>query len=193
MGSVSTVDALRRSLTEPEAFAAFYDHHVEALLAYLTRRVFDPEVAIDLTAESFAQAYVARWRFRGSTDEAATAWLYRIAERQLSRYVRRGIAERKALKRLGLERPSLDEDQRARIEELAELADLRDVLRMELRHLSQAHRDALRLRVVEELPYWEVARRLGISEQAARARVSRGLRALASALNRKSLPKEISA
>ncbi|HEY3774967.1 MAG TPA: sigma factor-like helix-turn-helix DNA-binding protein [Solirubrobacteraceae bacterium] len=44
------------------------------------------------------------------------------------------------------------------------------------------HRDALRLRVVEERPYPEVARVLGISEQAARARVSRGLRSLRSVL-----------
>jgi RNA polymerase sigma-70 factor (ECF subfamily) len=41
----------------------------------------------------------------------------------------------------------------------------------------------VRLRVVDELPYPDVAARLGISEQAARARVSRALRALAGALD----------
>jgi RNA polymerase sigma-70 factor (ECF subfamily) len=51
-------------------------------------------------------------------------------------------------------------------------------LRAEVSELSPAHRDALRLRIVEELPYPEVARRLEISEPAARARVSRALRAL---------------
>lgn len=35
--------------------------------------------------------------------------------------------------------------------------------------------DTLRLRVMEDLPYSEVARRLGCSEGAARVRVSRGL------------------
>ena len=41
----------------------------------------------------------------------------------------------------------------------------------------------MRLRVVDELGYPAIATRLGISEQAARARVSRGLRALAGALD----------
>ena len=38
------------------------------------------------------------------------------------------------------------------------------------------------MRVVDDLPYEEVARRLGVSEPTARARVSRGLRALQGAL-----------
>ena len=41
---------------------------------------------------------------------------------------------------------------------------------------------ALRLRVVCELEYATVAQRLGVSEATARARVSRGLRRLAGAL-----------
>lgn len=183
MSPESAAGALRRSTREPEAFARFYDDHAEALLAYLAKRVFDADAALDLTAETFAQAYLARQRFRGSTDEAAASWLYSIAKRQLARYFRKGRAERKALRRLGIEPPRLDEEQHARIEELAELAALRSVLRVELGRLSRAHREALQLRVVEELPYPEVARRLSISEQTARARVSRGLKALAAALN----------
>jgi RNA polymerase sigma-70 factor (ECF subfamily) len=48
--------------------------------------------------------------------------------------------------------------------------------------LSGAQRDALQLRVVEEQSYQQVAAALGVSEQTARARVSRGLRSLARAL-----------
>ena len=94
MGGEGGAEALRRSTREPEAFARFYDEHAEALLAYLAKRVFDADAALDLTAETFAQAYLARQRFRGSTDEAAAAWLYRIAKRQLARYFRKGRAER---------------------------------------------------------------------------------------------------
>jgi RNA polymerase sigma-70 factor (ECF subfamily) len=52
-----------------------------------------------------------------------------------------------------------------------------------LETLAPDQREALRLRVVLELDYASVAERLGISQQAARARVSRGLRALASSLD----------
>jgi DNA-directed RNA polymerase specialized sigma24 family protein len=51
-----------------------------------------------------------------------------------------------------------------------------------LEDLSPQQRDAVRLRVVDELAYPVVAARLGITEQAARARVSRALRVLAVAL-----------
>ena len=51
-----------------------------------------------------------------------------------------------------------------------------------LRRLSNAQRRALELRIVQERPYSEVASALGISELAARTRVSRGLKALSAAL-----------
>ena len=69
-----------------------------------------------------------------------------------------------------------------RILDLAGLGSLRAVIAQELSRLSGEQRDALQLRVVDELPYADVASRLGISEQAARMRVSRGLSALARAV-----------
>ena len=190
MNSTSPADQLRRSAREPEAFGHFYDAHFEDLLRYLTRCTCDAEAGLDLTAESFAQAYLSRRRFRGSTDGEAAAWLYRIAKRQLARYFKLGAAEQRALRRLGLERPELDPESERQIERLADLDDLRATLRIELNELSAAHRQALQLRVVEELPYREVAQRLEISEPAARARVSRALRHLARALNRTPIAEE---
>jgi RNA polymerase sigma-70 factor, ECF subfamily len=184
MRSESPVDHLRRSAQDPEAFGVFYDAFFADLLSYLTRRTCDAEAGLDLTAESFAQAYLSRHRFRGSSDREAAAWLYRIAKRQLARYFMRGKAERVARERLGLERPELDQESERQIERFAALDDLRATLRMELSELSPGHREAVRLRVVDELPYREVARRLAISEPAARARVSRALKTLAGALDR---------
>jgi RNA polymerase sigma-70 factor (ECF subfamily) len=57
------------------------------------------------------------------------------------------------------------------------------VLSSELTRLSAPQRRALDLRIVQERSYAEVAFDLGISELAARARVSRGLRALGRALD----------
>lgn len=190
MSVESAAEDLRRSAREPEAFAPFYRRHAEALLAYLARRVHDADLALELTAESFAQAYVGRRRFRGSTDAEAAAWLYGIAKRQLALYFRKREVEQRALQRLRISVPRFDDEQRARLAELAELGDLRAALRVELERLSGAQREALRLRVVDELPYPEVARRLEISEGAARARVARGLKALATAMDRNPLVKE---
>lgn len=190
MSRETSDEALRRSKREPQAFAVFYEQHAEGVLRYTARRVYDPEVAFDLAAETFAQAYLARKEFRGGTEDEAAAWLYTIAKRQLARYFRRGDAERRALRRLAIQLPTLDASQQQRIKELAGLSDLRRTLREELEQLSAAQRRALHLRVVEELPYSEVASRMGISEQAARARVSRGLKALAAALDGNPITKE---
>lgn len=154
-----------------------YERHADELLGFFARRTLDPQVALDLTGETFAVAWSSRRRFRGRDEEAARAWLFGIARSLLHGYVRRGYAERRALRRLEVDAVRLSEESYARIEELAGSAALRQALAAELGRVPAGQRDALVLRVVHELPY-EVARRLGVSEQTARTRVSRGLRAL---------------
>lgn len=178
-----TADALRFSRHDPSAFATFYREHAEPLLIYTTRRVYDVDTAFDLVSETFAKAFLKRRSFRGHTDAEAGAWLYSIASREIGQYFRRNAVHKKAMKRLGMQTPLVTEDDEARILELAELDPLRKVVREELEKLSSGQREAVQLRVVEDLDYDEVATRLEISEEAARARVARGLRALATALD----------
>ncbi len=145
---------------------------------FLTRRTLDGEVALELTAETFAQAWLGWPRVRTDSEEEMRAWLFTIARRQLGRYLRRGRAQQSALRRLGLSTPAAHEDDLAAIEEAAGVEALRADLATELQQLSADQREALRLRVIEEMPYEEVAGRLGISEPTARARVSRALRSM---------------
>ena len=180
----------QHALRTRAGFAEAYDRHARSILIFLARRTCDPETALDLTAETFAQAFASRRRFRGTTDEEAAAWFFAIARNVLSRYVRRGTAERRALTRLGVEVPSLEPEDLARVVELAGLDDLRGAVSRELDALSDEHREALQLRVVEQLPSDDVARRLAITEPAARARVSRGLRTIGRALDPKTTIQE---
>lgn len=184
------VSSLRQARQEPSAFTEFYAAHSHPLLAFFARRTFDVEVARDLTAETFAQAFEHRRRFRGSTDGEAAGWLYGIARHQLSRYARKGRAERKAVERLGIRVPTVSESDYERIVELAGLAEMRERVAAAFSRLSSGQRDALRLRVIDERPYPEVADALGVSEQTARARVSRALRGLADAIEMTS-PSEV--
>jgi RNA polymerase sigma factor (sigma-70 family) len=155
-----------------------YREHARAVLAFLVRQVLLPEVAVDLMAETFAQAYRDRRQCRSSEDAERVAWIYGIARHCLSSYVRRGAAERRALARLGVERRALHDFEYDRIEELAGRHEIAVRVRDGFDGLDDGQRDALRLRIVEERPYAEVARELGVSEPTARARVSRALRAL---------------
>jgi RNA polymerase sigma-70 factor, ECF subfamily len=169
-------------LSEAE-FEGLYDRLARPLLVTLVRRTLEVDVALDLWAESWAAAYKSRQRFRGRTSEEAEGWVRGIASRQYAMYVRRGHAERRALERLGIERPTAEPEDIEELERLAGLDGLRAVVADALARLSADQREALRLRVVEELPYPDVARLLSVSEPTARARVSRGLRALREVLD----------
>lgn len=178
MADDAAESGLARSVRDPSAFGEFYAANAKPMLVFFTRRILDAESALDLTAETFVQAFAGRRGFRGETEAAAQAWLYTIAHRQLARYLRRGYADRRMRSRLGIELPSPGVEEIARIEEFAGTDDVRRVLAESLAALPLDQREALRLRVIEERPYPEVAAALSITEQAARARVSRALRSL---------------
>jgi RNA polymerase sigma factor (sigma-70 family) len=110
------------------------------------------------------------------------AWLYGIAARELAAYRRRQRVELRACQRLAVTVPSPDDTSLERIEELVDAAQWRTALGEALAQLTTAERDAIRLRVIEQLDYPTVAERLCCSEQAARARVHRGLARLATTL-----------
>jgi RNA polymerase sigma factor (sigma-70 family) len=178
---------LAAPLTVPEGFVALYRREAELVLRFCARRVLDAETAVDLCAETFAQAFRGRGGFRGTTEAEARAWLLTIARRQVARYLKRGALDRRARDALGMQTPRLQDGDAEEIERRAGLGPLREALAEELSRLGGDQREALRLRVVEDLPYPEVASSLGVTEATARARVSRGLRALAAALELRSV------
>jgi RNA polymerase sigma factor (sigma-70 family) len=159
-------------------FTELYDRHVHALLAWFVRRTGCAQTAADLTAETFAAAFSSRRRFR-DIGAPGRAWLFSIAHHQLNRYLRRERVDARARKRLGVPRIELDPEDLERVERLADFGPFRVPLAAAIRQLPAAQSDAIRLRIVDDFPYDEVARRLGCSEGAARVRVSRGLVRLA--------------
>jgi RNA polymerase sigma-70 factor (ECF subfamily) len=167
---------------DADTLAQLFEAEGPKLLAFATRRTFDAEQALDVVGEAFATAFERRSKFRGGTREEAVGWLYAITRTVLDHQFRRRGVERKALQRLGVEPPTMGDDERRRVEDLAGLADLRSAVARELAALPASQRDAVRLRIVDELSYDDLAARLGITPDNARARVSRGLRALTRAI-----------
>lgn len=153
------------------------------MLIFLTRRTWDGETALELTAETFAIALRSWRKLAPLGEEQQRAWLFTVARRQISRFLRRARVERRAVERLGIQIPDVAHDDLALIERRAGLPEQRERLARELERLSASQRQALQLRIVEEQTYEQVATALGISEGTARARVSRGLRTLARALD----------
>jgi RNA polymerase sigma-70 factor, ECF subfamily len=174
---------LEAAKSDPDAFAAFYEEHVDRVMGFFVRRTFDAELALDLSAETFATALLRRGDFRGHTEEEERAWLFAIARSQLSHYHRRGQVERRAVERLGIMTARMEPDEIARVEEQAGIAHLRPRLVGALASLHSEQRRAVELRVVHELEYASIAQAMRSTEELARTRVSRGLRALARVLD----------
>jgi RNA polymerase sigma factor (sigma-70 family) len=182
----SDSELLTVSATEPGAFAVLYARHADDLLRYFARRTLDPEAAAELTAETFAQAFASRTTYR-DTGANGVAWLYGVARHQLGRFFRSGRVDRAARRKLGMPERELPLADYERIEDLVDFAPIRGAIAEALETLREDHREALRFRVIDELSYAEVARRLSCSEANARQRVSRGLRRLALVLQERGL------
>jgi RNA polymerase sigma-70 factor (ECF subfamily) len=175
-----TTDAelIRAAHSDAGAFRQLYDRYAERVHRFHLGRSGNADAAHDLTAETFAQAWLGRTRFRDEAGGSAGPWLFAIARHVLSASVRRGRLERAACTHLGiLERldrePATAEPDETWLDGLDEA----------LAELPETQLDAIRLRFVEGLPYDEVAEALDTSPQAARVRVHRGLSALRLRLN----------
>ena len=175
IGSPATdAELIVASRDDPLMFRELYDRWAERLLAYFYRRVLDAEVAADLLAETFAVAFERRRRFR-DIGRPGGAWLYGIAARELSHWFRRQEVERRAVRRLGIEVPPLDDESIVRIEALIDMESHRAALSAAMVQIPAGERDAVQLRVLGQLGYDEIAAQLQCSEGAARTRVHRGL------------------
>ncbi len=174
----SDAELIRAARSDAGAFRQLYDRYAERVYRFHLGRSRSAEAAHDLTAETFAQAWLGRTRFRDEAGGSAGPWLFAIARHVLSASVRRGRVERAASTRLGiLERldrePATAEPDESWLEGLEEA----------LAELPESQLDAIRLRFVDDLPYDEVAEALDTTPQAARVRVHRGLTALRLRLN----------
>ena len=167
-------ELLAEARRDPEAFGELYSRHVAAVHGWHARRI--PWAAADLTAETFAQAWLARRRFRDRREGTALPWLLGIARNVLRETARRDRIATHARERLGL---PLDLAGNEGFDDVDERLSPQRALARALAGLPAHERDALELRVVDELPYDEVAARLDIRPAAARLRVSRALRRLA--------------
>jgi RNA polymerase sigma factor (sigma-70 family) len=178
MSSESDASLLRRSIDQPDCFALLFDRHFAHVYRYLRRRLGD-EVARELAAETFLQAFRSRRRFAGG-DASVRAWMYGIAanlvrmnhrteERRLRAYARVAAG-------VSAYEPAIAVEDRLDAEALG------PALALALAELSPALREVLVLHAWAELSHDEIAEALGCSSAAVRTRLSRARSRLAAGL-----------
>ena len=137
---------------DEDTFAAFDRRHVRGVLTFFRRQVASPEVALDLTAETFAAALEGSSRYE-LRSEPARGWLYGIAWNKLHEAQRRGRVEDNVRRAPGMEPILLTDEGIERIEKLAGAPALEL-----LEALPSDQRAAVRARILNERSYNEIAR-----------------------------------
>jgi RNA polymerase sigma factor (sigma-70 family) len=173
---------LRRSLRHPDSFVEVCRRHSAALDGWLAAELRDDGLARELLAETLAEAWFCRRRFVDRGDGSARPWLFGIAHNLVRRVRRDRAIETRARARLGLPTPEADAYTEL-IERLAAEQQLGSAAE-QLERLPIEQRDALELRVLQELDYDEIGHRLDITPEGARTRVFRALGTLRSQLGR---------
>jgi RNA polymerase sigma factor (sigma-70 family) len=172
MGTAATDEELLIR-KDAASFEMFYSRYFERMLVFFARRTRDAELAADLTAETFAAALDARRRYRHQRG-GADSWLFAIAYHKLGDAQRRGCAEDRARRRLGIERIELTDDDIARIDRLGQPDSVAELVR----ELPRDQQEAIQAHVIDERGYSEIAADFKTSEAVVRKRVSRGLAAI---------------
>jgi RNA polymerase sigma-70 factor (ECF subfamily) len=160
--------------TDPLAFKTLFHRNFSKVLSYFYARTRCTHTSADLAAETFAQLFTTRRRFDPEAGPAE-AWLIGIARNLFRHWARRAAVDDRGRRRIELAMPVVSEDDLEHIVEMIDLSTMRNDLNEALSGLSDAHREAVLLRVGLDLPYDEVAARLGCTVGAARVRVSRGM------------------
>jgi RNA polymerase sigma-70 factor (subfamily 1) len=184
MDGAASADLLQRAKDgSPDAVNALYERYAGRLLGYIRLRL-GRELRGRLESRDILQATLLKSLqhlddLKGTATPSLMAWLARIAEHEIRdradyyRRQRRDVAREVAIEddspiavasRSALTRVILDEEAQ-RLEDAIE-------------SLSPEHREVIVLRKFEELPFAEVARRMGRSEDACRMLLARALTAL---------------
>jgi RNA polymerase sigma factor (sigma-70 family) len=177
-GTRTDAELISAARQDPQAFREFYERYAVWVRTWLQRQTGSETAALDLTAETFAQAWNATKRFRDLANGSGAPWLFGIARNLLRQYHKHNRIETAARERLGMPLAWADCEDYERVDDRIAATSLAPALTSAVSALPKEQRRALELRVLQQLDYEEVAGRLGCSQNAARLRVSRALRAL---------------
>ena len=162
-----------------EMFEIVYRRHHAVVLAFLARRVQQPELAADLLAETFASLLALVRDPQRAVPPIPVAWLLVTARNLLIDSHRRGTVDDRARRRLAMRPVVLDDRDLERVEEISAETDLMRELAV---RLEPDQLQALQARVLDEREYAEIAAQLKCSESVVRKRVSRALGVLRRAM-----------
>lgn len=174
---------VRKAKKDSQAFDALYEKYQRRVYRYISRRLQrHPELAEDLTQETFARAMSGLARFRIQEYSYCT-YLFKIARNLLiNRYKKR---KETALEKLRHE----PVDEKADVQEYVAKHIERETMQRIIKTLPVSQQMFVRLRFEQQLSMREIAKRAGKSENAVKLALGRAKKKLHSLLGETSRPR----
>ena len=143
-----------------EDFEALVERHQRSLYAFVFRYLGDADAADEVVQAAFVQAYTHLARFRG--ESSFKTWLHQIALNHC-----RGL-RRSERRRQEVAIDDVDEEKLAATAERSDSGSWRAQLEALVARLPPRQRAVVALRLFSDLPFREVARAEGITENTAK-------------------------
>jgi len=158
---------IHRALNDSTAFVQLYRSHYDSVLRYCVHRLFERQMAEDVTSEVFLKVVENINGFKGNKKQFR-CWLYRIATNAVNNHFRKA-RRRKHLLIIAHEQAD------SQVADCGESAEKLTVLREAVFTLKPRYQTIITLRFFENLKLTEIAEVLGSSPGTVRSQLMRAL------------------
>ncbi|GIV28997.1 MAG: ECF subfamily RNA polymerase sigma factor [Bacteroidia bacterium] len=181
---------IERSKKDIDAFKPLYHKYYNEIkrsvenTLYVHYAIKNDELTKDITASVFEQALTKLHQYKAVNGVPFKSWLYRIMQNEITEYIRKIITKEKYERYIVQHSPKYDEIQP--ITSFATPEDIRiSYLKKYLPRLGETEQMLIQYRFINDFSYKEISRRMGMSENSLRTRMTRLLRKIQSYLEQK--------
>jgi len=164
-------DLVLKARTQAEALSRLYEIYYERIFRFCVHRLFDKEIAEDVTSTVFLEVARSIRLFKGGTLQDFQNWLYAIAANQANAYIRKTSRRKELLKEAAAFMMA---------SESADESSEQDWPRLyaAILKLKPQHQTIVTLRFFENLKYEQIAQILNVKEATVRVTLHRILNQL---------------
>jgi RNA polymerase sigma-70 factor (ECF subfamily) len=166
-------DLVQRAKTQAEALGRLYEMYYERIFRFCVYRLFNKEIAEDVTSAVFLQVARGIRNFAGRSEQDFRNWLYAIAANQANAYIRKTSRREKLLAEAA---GSISPASPATADR-SSAPDWPGLYAAILR-LKPKHQTIVTLRFFENFSYQQIAQILGVKEASIRVTLHRILNQL---------------
>jgi RNA polymerase sigma-70 factor (ECF subfamily) len=164
-------DLVLEARTQADALGRLYELYYERIFRFCVHRLFNKEIAEDVTSTVFLQVARSIGVFRGRTVKDFQSWLYAIAANQANAYIRKTSRRKKLLETAA---GSMTASAAGGTDNSPDWPQLYTAILK----LKPQHQTIVTLRFFENLPYEQLAKILNVKEATVRVTLHRILNEL---------------